>query len=167
MNWDVFITCAVTGAGATVGKSPHVPVTPEKIATSAIDAAKAGAAVVHIQVRDPETGVGSRNTALYAEVAERIRDSGTDVVLNFTAGIGGDLMLAGAEQVLPPTRMAPTWWVWGSRTTCISGPATRPQGHQRRARRSGQAGAGRHERACEGPARSARAVEVHEARLTR
>ena len=102
MNWDVFITCAVTGSGATVGKSPHVPVTPEQIATSAIDAAKAGAAVVHIHVRDPQTGVGSRDTGLYAEVAERIRDSGTDVVLNFTAGMGGDLVLGGAEQLLPP-----------------------------------------------------------------
>ena len=102
MNWDVFITCAVTGSGATVGKSPHVPVTPEQIATSAIDAAKAGAAVVHIHVRDPETGIGSRDTGLYAEVAERIRDSGTDVVLNFTAGMGGDLVLGGAEQLLPP-----------------------------------------------------------------
>ncbi len=101
MNWDVFITCAVTGSGATVGKSPHVPVTPEQIATSAIDAATAGAAVVHIHVRDPQTGVGSRDTGLYAEVAERIRDSGTDVVLNFTAGMGGDLVLGGAEQVLP------------------------------------------------------------------
>jgi uncharacterized protein (DUF849 family) len=101
MNWDVFITCAVTGSGATVGKSPHVPVTPEQIATSAIDAAKAGAAVVHIHVRDPETGVGSRDTGLYAEVAERIRDSDVDVVLNFTAGMGGDLVLGGAEQVLP------------------------------------------------------------------
>ncbi len=101
MNWDVFITCAVTGSGATVGKSPHVPVTPKQIATSAIDAAKAGAAVVHIHVRDPETGVGSRDTTLYAEVAERIRDSDVDVVLNFTAGMGGDMALGGAEQVLP------------------------------------------------------------------
>ena len=102
MNWDVFITCAITGSGGTVGKSPHVPVTPEQIATSAIDAAKAGAAVVHIHVRDPDTGVGSRSTALYAEVAERIRDSGVDVVLNLTAGMGGDLVLGGDEQVLPP-----------------------------------------------------------------
>ena len=102
MNWDVFITCAITGSGSTVGKSPHVPVTPEQIATSAIDAALAGAAVVHIHVRDPATGVGSRDTALYAEVAERIRDSGVDVVLNLTAGMGGDLVLGGDEQVLPP-----------------------------------------------------------------
>ncbi len=101
MNWDVFITCAVTGSGNTVGKSPHVPVTPEAIANSAIDAAKAGAAVVHIHVREPDTGVGSRRTELYAEVAERIRASGVDVVLNLTAGMGGDLVLGGDEQVLP------------------------------------------------------------------
>ncbi len=101
MNWEAFVTCAVTGAGATTHKSPHVPVTPEQIANSAIDAAKAGAAVVHIHVRDPETGVGSRDVSLYAEVCERIRDSGTDVVLNLTAGMGGDMVLGGAEQVLP------------------------------------------------------------------
>ena len=101
MNWDVFITCAVTGSGNTVGKSPHVPVTPAQIATSAIEAARAGAAVVHIHVRDPLTGAGSRDTALYAEVAERIRDSDVDVVLNLTAGMGGDLVLGGDEQVLP------------------------------------------------------------------
>ncbi|MEK7422605.1 MAG: 3-keto-5-aminohexanoate cleavage protein [Actinomycetota bacterium] len=102
MNWDVFITCAVTGSGVTAGKSPHVPVTPEQIAASAIAAAEAGAAVVHIHVRDPHTGLGSRDTALYAEVAERIRDSGVDVVLNLTAGMGGDLVLGGDEHVLPP-----------------------------------------------------------------
>ena len=101
MNWDVFITCAITGAGDTTGKSPHVPVTPEQIAASAIDAAKAGAAIVHIHVRDPDTGVGARTTELYAEVVERIRDSGVDVVINLTAGMGGDMVLGGAEDVLP------------------------------------------------------------------
>jgi len=102
MNWDVFITCAVTGAGATTHKSPHVPVTPQQIAESAIDAAKAGAAVVHIHVREPETGVGSRNTDYYAEVVERVRAADVDVVVNLTAGMGGDLVLGGDEQVLPP-----------------------------------------------------------------
>src|SRR3954452_7680973 len=101
MNWEVFITCAITGAGDTVAKSPHVPVTPEQIANSAIDAAKAGAAVTHIHVRDPQTGKGARATELYAEAVERIRDSGVDVVLNLTAGMGGDLVLGGDEQVLP------------------------------------------------------------------
>src|SRR3954471_19319704 len=101
MNWEVFITCAITGAGDTVAKSPHVPVTPEQIAASAIDAAKAGAAVTHIHVRDPQTGKGARATELYAEVVERVRASGTDVVINLTAGMGGDLVLGGDEQVLP------------------------------------------------------------------
>jgi len=101
MNWDVFITCAVTGAGDTTSKSPHVPVTPQQIAESAIEAARAGAAVVHIHVREPETGKGSRNTDYYAEVVERVRDADVDVVVNLTAGMGGDMVLGGDEDVLP------------------------------------------------------------------
>ena len=101
MNWDVFITCAITGAGDTTAKSPLVPVTPVEIAASAIDAAKAGAAVVHIHVRNPETGQGARGTDLYREVVDRIRSSGTDVVINLTAGMGGDLVLGGDEAPLP------------------------------------------------------------------
>lgn len=83
----------MTGAGDTVGKSPHVPVTPAQIARAAIDAAKAGAAIVHIHVRDPMTGKGGRDPAHFREVVERIRKSGTDVVLNLTAGMGGQLQL--------------------------------------------------------------------------
>ncbi len=101
MNWEVFITCAVTGAGATVGKSPNVPVTPEQIADSAIEAARAGAAIAHCHVRDPETGRGSRSVALYREVVERIRAADVDVVINLTAGMGGDLVLGGVENPLP------------------------------------------------------------------
>ena len=101
MNWGSFITCAVTGSGETAHKSDKVPVTPEQIANSAIDAAKAGAAVVHIHVRNPQTGLGSRDTELYAEVVDRIRSSDTDVVINLTAGMGGDLVLGGDEDVLP------------------------------------------------------------------
>jgi len=101
MNTEVFITCAVTGSGETTAKSDKVPVTPQQIAQSAIDAARAGAAIAHIHVRDPHTGRGCRQLDLYAEVVERIRASGTDVVINLTAGMGGDLMLGGAEQVLP------------------------------------------------------------------
>jgi uncharacterized protein (DUF849 family) len=101
MNWNAFITCAVTGSGETTGKSDKVPVTPEQIAHSAIEAAKAGAAVVHIHVRDPKTGRGSRSTELYAEVVDRIRSSDVDVVINLTAGMGGDLVLGGDENVLP------------------------------------------------------------------
>lgn len=90
MNFNVIVTCAVTGAGDTTSKSPHVPVTPDEIANSAIDAAKAGASVVHIHVRDPKTGKGSRDPKLFREVVKKIRNSDTDVVINLTAGMGGD-----------------------------------------------------------------------------
>ncbi|HEY1512469.1 MAG TPA: 3-keto-5-aminohexanoate cleavage protein [Gaiellaceae bacterium] len=102
MNWEVFLTCAVTGAGDTAGRSGYVPVTPEQIADAAIDAAQAGAAIAHIHVRDPDTGRGSRDTALYRAVVERIRAADVDVVLNLTAGMGGDLVLGGEEHPLPP-----------------------------------------------------------------
>ena len=102
MNWDVFITCAVTGAGDTAGRSPLVPVTPEQIAAAAIEAARAGAAVAHIHVRDPATGRGARDPRLYREVVERVRAADVDVVLNLTAGMGGDLVLGGEDAPLPP-----------------------------------------------------------------
>jgi uncharacterized protein (DUF849 family) len=89
MKRKVMISCAVTGSADSVGKNPAVPVTPEQIATSAIDAAKAGAAIVHIHVRDPKTTLPSMEGALYAEVVDRIRSSGTDVVINLTTGPGG------------------------------------------------------------------------------
>src|SRR6185503_7255137 len=91
MNPKIIITCAVTGAGDTVGKSPNVPVTPEQIANSALEAASAGAAVVHCHVRDPKTGKGARGVHLYKEVMERIRAKNKDVIINLTAGMGGDL----------------------------------------------------------------------------
>ncbi|MFF0539786.1 3-keto-5-aminohexanoate cleavage protein [Streptomyces coelicoflavus] len=90
---NVIITCALTGAGDTVRKSPHVPVTPEQIARNAVEAADAGAAVVHIHVRDLETGAPSRDPRLYREVVERVKETGTDVVINLTAGMGGDLVV--------------------------------------------------------------------------
>jgi uncharacterized protein (DUF849 family) len=101
MNHEVFITCAVTGAGDTIGRHPGVPVTPEQIAGASIEAAKAGAAIAHIHVRDPETGKASRKIAFYREVVERIRASDTDVVINLTAGMGGDLVLGAGETPLP------------------------------------------------------------------
>jgi uncharacterized protein (DUF849 family) len=101
MNWEVFVTCAVTGVGDTAVRSDLVPVTPDQIAAAAIEAAQAGAAVAHIHVRDPETGKGSRDPRLYREVVERIRASDTDVVINLTAGMGGDLVLGGDESPLP------------------------------------------------------------------
>ncbi len=101
MSTSAFITCAVTGAGDSTGVSDKVPVTPEQIANSAIEAAEAGAAVVHIHVREPATGKGSRNPDYYREVVERVRASQTDVVLNLTTGMGGDLVLGAIEQPLP------------------------------------------------------------------
>jgi uncharacterized protein (DUF849 family) len=101
VNAEAFITCAVTGAGATADKSELVPVTPRQIADAAIEAGQAGAAVVHIHVRDPATGKGARDAALYREVVERIRSSSVDVVLNLSAGMGGDLVLGGDEAPLP------------------------------------------------------------------
>ena len=99
MSREVFITCAVTGSGGTQDKSPHVPRSPAQIAKSAIEAAQAGAAIVHCHVRDPDTGKPSRDGELYREVTERIRDSGTDIVLNLTAGMGGDLLFEGTEDM--------------------------------------------------------------------
>ena len=93
MNRKVIITCALTGAGDTVGRSEFVPVTPQQIAESGIDAARAGAAIVHVHVRDPSTGAGAREVALYREVVQRLRASDVDMVINTTAGMGGDLFL--------------------------------------------------------------------------
>ena len=101
MNSEAFITCAVTGAGDTTVRSAHVPVTPDAIAASAIEAAHAGAAVVHIHVRDPATRQGSRDVALYEAAVDQVRAADVDVVINLTAGMGGDLVLGGPESPLP------------------------------------------------------------------
>jgi uncharacterized protein (DUF849 family) len=93
MNPEVILTCAVTGAGDSVGRSPHVPITPVQIAEACIEAAEAGAAVVHIHVRDPQTGKAARTLEHYEEVVDRVRASRIDVVLNLTCGMGGDLYL--------------------------------------------------------------------------
>jgi len=93
MNRNVIISCAITGAGETTDKSEYVPVTPEQIADSAIEAAKAGAAIVHCHVRDPKTGKGSRNPDYYEEVVNRIREKDSQVIINLTAGMGGDLVI--------------------------------------------------------------------------
>ncbi|MFT5796570.1 MAG: hypothetical protein ACI84R_000617 [Candidatus Azotimanducaceae bacterium] len=101
MNKEVFITCAVTGSGGTQDRSPHVPRSPKQIADSAIAAGKAGAAVVHCHVRDPETGAPSRDLQYYREVTDRIRDADIDLVLNLTAGMGGDMIFGSPEAPLP------------------------------------------------------------------
>lgn len=92
-----FITCAITGAGDGPKRSPHVPVSPDEIAASAIAATDAGAAIVHLHVRDPETGEGSRDDDLYRLVVERIRDRNNDVIINLTAGMGGDAVFGGDD----------------------------------------------------------------------
>ncbi|THK33857.1 3-keto-5-aminohexanoate cleavage protein [Ensifer sp. MPMI2T] len=101
MNREVFITCAVTGSGDTVSKSNHVPITPKQIAEAAVEAAKAGAAIVHCHVRDPETGAPARRLDLYKEVTDRIRSADIDIVLNLTAGMGGDLVFGNVESPFP------------------------------------------------------------------
>ena len=101
MNNDVIISCAVTGAGDTTSRSNLVPVTPRQIADSAIEAARAGAAVVHVHVRDPETGQGSRAPALFRETVDMIRDSGVDMIINLTAGMGGDWVPSDGDPSLP------------------------------------------------------------------
>ncbi|BCX70939.1 MULTISPECIES: 3-keto-5-aminohexanoate cleavage protein [Pseudomonas] len=114
MNHDVIITCALTGAGDTTAKSPHVPVTPKQIAAAAVEAAKAGATVVHCHVRDPQTGKFSRDVALYREVMERIREADVDIIVNLTAGMGGDLEIGAGEN---PMEFGPN--------TDLVGPLTR------------------------------------------
>jgi len=101
MNQDVIITCAVTGAGDTTSRSNLVPITPRQIADAAIEAAKAGAAVAHIHVRDPETGQGSRDVGLFEETVQMVRDSGVDVIINLTAGMGGDWVPSEEDPSLP------------------------------------------------------------------
>ncbi|MEM9999321.1 MAG: 3-keto-5-aminohexanoate cleavage protein [Pseudomonadota bacterium] len=104
INREVFITCAVTGSGQTQDRSPQVPRSPAQLADSAIEAAKAGAAIVHCHVRDPKSGAPSRDLALYREVTERVRASHIDVVLNLTAGMGGDLVFGPPDKPLPLTQ---------------------------------------------------------------
>ena len=101
MNNEVIVTCAVTGAGDTLSKHPDVPVTPQQIADAAIQAAEAGASIAHIHVRDPKTGQGSRNIELFEETVSKIRAHKTDVVINLTAGMGGDWVPSEENPSLP------------------------------------------------------------------
>lgn len=102
MNREIYITCAVTGGGDTTGRSPHVPVTPQQIAASALEAHAAGAAIVHLHVRDPKTGQGSRDPGLFRELVSIIRDSRSDVIVNLTGGMGGELLFGQPDAPLPP-----------------------------------------------------------------
>jgi len=108
----VFITCAVTGNLTTPDQTPHLPITPEQIADSCLGAAEAGAAVVHIHVRDPQTGNPSMSLELYRDVVERIRTKNAQLILNLTTGPGGrfvpsedDPKVAGpGTTLLPPEK---------------------------------------------------------------
>lgn len=100
MNKDVIISCAVTGSGDTVGKHPAIPITPEEIASAAIEAASAGAAIAHMHVRNPETGKATRDDELYKEVVSRIKENGTDVIINLTSGMGGDIEIGPEDDLL-------------------------------------------------------------------
>ena len=104
MSNEVILTCAVSGGHNNQGKHPDYPITPEHIARDCIDAAKAGAAIVHIHVRDPGTGMRSGDPALFREVVERIRDSGSDVLINLTpaAELRNETIIAaaGADRAL-------------------------------------------------------------------
>lgn len=119
MNYDVVITCAVTGSGDTVGKHPAIPVTPKQIADSAIEAAKAGAAIVHLHVRDPETGKPSRDPELFRQTVELVRESSTDVVINLTAGMGGDLTLGPPEDPMNYDKDATDMAPWHERVVYV------------------------------------------------
>src|ERR1700693_4544239 len=113
---EVFTTCAVTGSADSVGKNPHVPVTPAQIAAAALEAHAAGAAIVHLHVRDPQSGMASRDPALFREVVDRIRSRNRSVILNLAGGMGGDLSVgpehapltfgAGTDFVGPQERIA-------------------------------------------------------------
>jgi uncharacterized protein (DUF849 family) len=108
LNPKVIISCAVTGAGDTVGKHPAIPVTPRQIADSALEAHAAGAAIVHLHVRDPATGKAARDPALYREAVGVIRAANADVIINLTAGMGGDFFFNSANPASggPGTDMA-------------------------------------------------------------
>src|SRR6202035_5407549 len=101
MQRKVIISCAVTGSADTPGRNPAVPVTPEQIARSSIDAAKAGAAIVHIHVRNPQTTMLCMDNAPYREVVERIRASGTDVRINLTTGPGARFSHDDSDPTMP------------------------------------------------------------------
>ena len=115
MSYEVAITCALTGAGDTFGKHPELPVTPRQIADAAVEAARAGAAIVHCHVRNPETGKGSRDSALYREVVDRIRSADVDVCINLTAGMGGDVDVGEGEDP----------WGFNPENTDLVGPIER------------------------------------------
>jgi uncharacterized protein (DUF849 family) len=92
-----FITCAITGNLTRPEQSPHLPITPQQIADSALEAAEAGAAIAHIHVRDPETGRPSMSIDLYRDVMDRIRARNRQLIINLTTGPGGRFVPSEAD----------------------------------------------------------------------
>jgi uncharacterized protein (DUF849 family) len=114
MQPKIIITAAITGAGDTVGKHPAIPVTPQQIADSALEAASAGATIVHCHVRNVVTGKGTRDVDLYRDVMEKIRAKNSNIIINFTGGMGGDLDVGAGEEPM----------TWGPGTDLV-GPEAR------------------------------------------
>ena len=100
LNTEVMLTCAVTGGGDTVGKSPHVPYTPQQIVDSVREAADAGASAAHIHVRDPETGAPGRDRDCFRQVVNGIRESNVDIIMNLTTGMGGEYVPSEADPAI-------------------------------------------------------------------
>ncbi len=119
MNNDVVITCAITGSGDTVSRHPNIPITPQQIADAALEAARAGAAVVHLHVRDPETGAPSRDPDLFKQTVDLIRSSDTDVVINLTAGMGGDLTLGPPDNPMAIDQAGTDMAPWHERVSYV------------------------------------------------
>ncbi|KAA3447256.1 NADPH:quinone reductase [Mesorhizobium sp. SARCC-RB16n] len=124
MSQKVMITCAVTGGGSDVlKKHPNIPKTPKEIAQATLDAAKAGAAIVHIHVRDPKTGAPSNRFELYEEVVNRVRDAAVDVVINLTCGMDGELELSSLE----PLKLSDTSTLTDPITRCLHAIKLKPE----------------------------------------
>ncbi|MDF0499083.1 3-keto-5-aminohexanoate cleavage protein [Bradyrhizobium yuanmingense] len=124
MSRKVVVTCAVTGGSSEVlAKHPNIPKTPSQIAEAALEAAKAGAAVVHIHVRDPETGAPSNRLDLYEQVVKKLRDAATDVIINLTCGMDGSVRL----DSLDPLRIDKTSTLKSPKGRCIHAIKLQPE----------------------------------------
>ncbi|APG14916.1 NADPH:quinone reductase [Bradyrhizobium japonicum] len=124
MSQKVIVTCAVTGGGgAVLAKHPGIPKTPSQIVDAALEAAKAGAAIVHIHVRDPDTGAPSNRFDLYEQVVKKLRDASTDVIINLTCGMDAELVLDSVE----PIKIGEATTLKSSRARCLHAIRLRPE----------------------------------------
>ncbi|KRQ13643.1 NADPH:quinone reductase [Bradyrhizobium pachyrhizi] len=124
MSRKVIITCAITGgSSAVLAKHPTIPKTPSQIAETALEAAKAGAAIVHIHVREPETGAPSNRIELYEQVVKKLRDAATDVIINLTCGMDGSLTLDSFD----PIKIGKTTTLKAPKGRCIQAITLQPE----------------------------------------